>query len=79
MNQDRFADKTFRGDRHKGTRVGTIWRAFGSGDVTLSADFDGLHPIEQADILQDAIELLKVEYQQALTRMRHKAWAPDNG
>ena len=64
MATDRFT-RGWDGERHKGTRMGTLWanENIGSGDVTLRlegmADQDSLF---RADILQDWIGLLQREY-----------------
>ncbi len=56
------------GERHKGIRIGTIWRseANGSGDVTLTADFLDMPAIYRADILRDVLGVLAREYDLAV-------------
>ena len=57
-------------ERHKGESLGHLYMKNGSGDVTIAKSFDGLPPIERADILKDVIGLLTREYDKALRDMR---------
>lgn len=59
------------GNRHRGSRIGTLWfdEDCISGDATISADFLELTPIERADVLQDIIGVLQREYEFTLIEM----------
>lgn len=59
---DRFT-KNWKGERHKGWRVGTLWglKSDIDGDVTLSAEFDELYDTAKIDLLSDFIGLLERE------------------
>lgn len=67
---DRFAHPDLDCERHKGKRFGTLWMQHGGGDVTLNIDFDGLSPIEKADILSDVLGVLKTEYERSLVALQ---------
>jgi hypothetical protein len=51
------------GERTTGTAIGTIWWDYlhGSGDVTLSPEFDAMDYVSKIDALQDAIGLMNRE------------------
>lgn len=53
----------FKGERHKGERVGTLWndKRNINGDVTLVEGFDELDDIAKHDLLDDWIALLTHE------------------
>jgi len=64
MATDRFT-RGWDGDRHKGTRLGTLWADCdtGEGDVTLR--LNGMcdnNALFRLDVLQDWISLLQKEY-----------------
>jgi len=68
--RDRFAAAFASvGDRHKGRRIGTIWRNVSeeTGDVTLTVEFLDLDALTRADVLQDAIGVLEREYALAVS------------
>jgi hypothetical protein len=51
------------GERHKGTRLGTLWftQPEIDGDVTLSSAFNDLGSLARMDLLNDVIGLLEKE------------------
>jgi hypothetical protein len=60
---DRFAGPSYESDRHKGSRLGTLWFSpHDEGDVTLSPLFDELDYIASLDVLGDIIGCLQREY-----------------
>lgn len=60
---DRFAGPSYESDRHKGSRLGTLWFSTEvEGDVTLSPLFDELDYIASLDVLRDIINYLQCEY-----------------
>ncbi len=67
---DRFAGRSFNGDRHKGQRIGTLfWSdARGEADVTLSELFECLGHVARVDALQDVIGLLQRERDEQMQR-----------
>ena len=63
--KDRFAAQWDSvGERHKGTRIGTLWAKLdnGTGDATITVQFLEEMAITRADILQDIIGVLQREY-----------------
>ena len=67
---DRFTRGADEFDRHKGSRIGTIYDKNCDGDITLSPYFDSLLPLQKCDILQDAIGLLLREYKICIRELR---------
>jgi hypothetical protein len=49
--------------RHKGIRIGTLWysRSNGTGDITISDEFDALDEVTKIDVLKDLFGLLERE------------------
>lgn len=49
--------------RHKGARIGTLWysRSNGTGDITISDEFDALDEVTKIDVLKDLFGLLERE------------------
>lgn len=68
---ERFAGLDYKGERRKGTRFGTLWADYntGEGDVTLTIEFCEEDWLMRADILQDVIGLLNREYEKALKEL----------
>ena len=58
--------------RHRGTKIGTLWMDHDemSGDVTITADFSNMTPLERADVLQDLVGVLHAEYNLAVAEMQ---------
>jgi hypothetical protein len=71
---ERFAGFSYKGERHKGTRFGTLWADYetGEGDVTITLEFCDESWLMRADLLQDVIKLLTREYEQALKGMEEE-------
>lgn len=69
----RLAGLEYKGDRHKGKRLGTLWynEECVSGDVTLAPMFEDLDDLARLDALGDIIGLLQREYELA-----HKEFYP---
>jgi len=65
---ERFAGEDYQGERRKGTRFGTLWANYetGEADVTLTLEFCDEDWLMRADLLQDVIGLLNREYEKAL-------------
>ena len=68
---ERFANEDLDVERRKGTRFGTLWTDYESGeaDVTLTLEFCYDDPLMRADLLQDVIGLLEHEYDKAKEEM----------
>jgi hypothetical protein len=63
---DRYSDPDdYVGSRHRGKRVGSFWysETYGEGDITVSEYFDSMHPFTQLEALNDAISMLRRQYQ----------------
>lgn len=72
MTKDRFAAALDEcGERHKGTRIGTLWGRNGhEGDATLTVEFLNSPMIERLDTLKDIIGVLSGEYDNTLKAFR---------
>lgn len=68
---ERFAGEAYNGERHKGTRFGTLWANYetGEADVTVTMEFSDYYGLMRADLLQDVIGILQREYEKALNDM----------
>ena len=68
---ERFAGEEYKGERRKGTRFGTLWANYetGEADVTITLEFCEEYGLMRADLLQDVIGLLEREYEKALKQM----------
>jgi hypothetical protein len=66
---DRFT-RGWDGERHKGTRIATIYAKNGEADATIAPVFDFMEHLERCDLLQDAIGLLTREYEKCVSDMR---------
>jgi hypothetical protein len=68
---ERFANEDLDAERRKGTRFGTLWADYQSGeaDVTLTLEFCYDNPLMRADLLMDVIGLLQHEYDKAREEM----------
>ena len=67
--KDRFAAAfSHVGERHKGTRIGTLWAKIDemTGDATLTVEFLNQTPLTRADVLKDIIGVLEREYSLAV-------------
>jgi hypothetical protein len=65
---ERFAGEEYKGERRKGTRFGTLWVNYdtGEGDVTVTLEFCERGWLLRADVLSDVIGLLSREYDKAV-------------
>jgi hypothetical protein len=72
---ERFAGEDYKGGRRKGTRFGTLWANYDTGeaDVTLTLEFCEEDWLMRADLLQDVIGLLEREYEQALKELEEES------
>jgi hypothetical protein len=64
MATDRFT-RGWDGERHKGTRMGTLWADCDSGEGDVTLRLDGMcneNALFRLDVLQDWIGLLQREY-----------------
>ena len=71
---ERFAGFSYKSERHKGTRFGTLWADYktGEGDVTITLEFCEEDWLMQIDLLQDVIGLLTREYEHVLKELTEK-------
>ena len=72
---ERFAGFSYKSERHKGTRFGTLWADYktGEGDVTITLEFCEEDWLMRADLLQDVIGLLNREYEHVLKKLKEKS------
>ncbi len=72
-NGYRFANTMYDRSHHKtkGRLIGKLYAHFGDGegDVTLDFAVDNESPMWRVDVLQDIINLLNVEYEDAFDEM----------
>lgn len=68
---ERFAGEDYKGERRKGTRFGTLWANYDTGeaDVTITLEFCHEDWPMRAELLQDVIGLLNREYEKALNEL----------
>jgi hypothetical protein len=66
-----FAGFSYKSERHKGTRFGTLWADYktGEGDVTITLEFCEENWLMRADLLKDVIGLLSREYEHVLKKL----------
>lgn len=72
---DRYSDPDdYVGSRHRGKRVGSFWysETYGEGDITVSEYFDSMDPFTQLEALNDAISMLKRQYE-----VSHRAYVKE--
>jgi hypothetical protein len=72
---ERFAGQNYEGERRKGTRFGTLWANYetGEADVTITLEFCNEDWLMRADLLQDVIGLLNREYEDALKELEEES------